>query len=281
MKFSYEKYENLLVNNSFNEATAYRASFIPDFLYKFVSLSANDTKISKSDKEMDEKKFFSLENGEIWFSSREAMNDPFEFAGIYIDEAKMCKSGWSPDFSAKVKHDLLDSFFLASFTSNVRDSLPMWAHYANNHAGYCVQYKVDRKENIHEVIYLKKRYPLANGIIRLMEYFCMQNDLTISPEKREKAKNEYWKLVQFIREMYISKHISWSYENGFRLLWPALPGKPGRNISAASVGLTPTEVYCGVSCSDKHIKKIQSISEKTGLLFHRCKLSETDFLILD
>lgn len=279
MEFSYEKYENLLVNNSFNEATAYRASFIPDFLYKFVSLSANGNKTGKVDKETDEKKFFSLENGEIWFSSRKAMNDPFEFAGIYIDEAKMCNNGWSHDDVAKKKQDLIDLFFLASFTSNM-NSLPMWAHYANNHAGYCVQYKVDRKENVHKVTYLSKRYPVANTIEKFVIYGCMQSDEAALPERREKAEIEFQRCLALIREMYISKHISWSYENEFRLFEDALPGKLGRNISAASVGLTPTEVYCGVNCSDKHIKRIQSISEKTGLLFHRCKLSKTDFLIL-
>ena len=70
------------------------------------------------------------------------MNDPFEFAGIYIDEMKLRDSGWSPDTIAGIKQDLMDLFFLASFSSNM-NNLPMWAHYANNHAGYCVQYKVD------------------------------------------------------------------------------------------------------------------------------------------
>ena len=109
----------------------------------------------------------------------------------------------------------------------------------------------------------------------------MQNDVTASAEKRENARLEFQKCLALIQEMYTIKHTSWNYENEFRLFCDALQGEQGRNISAASMGLTPTDVYCGVNCSEKHIEKIQSISEKTGLHFHRCKLSQTDYLIID
>ena len=281
IEFSIDKYEDLLENGKFKEASTYRASFIPDVLYKFVPLYDDNTSADEREEERNLKRFSSLERGEIWFSSRKAMNDPFEFAGIYIDELKLCSSGWNPDTIAKIEQDLMDLFFLASFTSNMSDNLPMWAHYANNHAGYCVQYKVDKKENVHRAMYLRKRYPIANTIKKFVGYGCMRNDTTVLPEKREWARIEFQKCLALIQEIYTIKHNSWSYENEFRLLCDSLPDKLGRNMSAASMGLTPTDVYCGVNCSDKHIEKIRSISEKTGLLFHRCKLSQTDYLVID
>lgn len=281
IEFSIDKYEDLLESGKFKEASAYRASFIPDVLYKFISLYDDSTSADKREEERNLKRFSSLERGEIWFSSKEAMNDPFEFTGIYIDEAKMRNSGWDADLLAKIKQDFLDSFFLASFTTNMSDNLPMWAHYANNHAGYCVKYEVGKNANVHRVLYLSKRYPIANGIQKFVGYGCMQNDETVLPEKREIAKAEFQKCLAVIQEMYKIKHTSWEYENEFRLFCDALPGERGRNISAASVGLIPTDVYCGVNCSDKHIEKIRSISEKTGLLFHRCKLSQSDYLVID
>lgn len=161
------------------------------------------------------------------------------------------------------------------------NNLPMWAHYANNHAGYCVQYKVDKKENVHRAMYLSKRYPIANTIKKFVGCRCMQNDTTVLPDKREWARIEFQKCLALIQEMYTIKHNSWGYEDEFRLLCDSLPDELGRNMSAASMGLTPTDVYCGVNCSDKHIEKIQSISKKTGLLLHRCKLSQTDYLVID
>lgn len=280
MNFSYEEYEALLEKGKFEEAAAYKTQFLPNVLYKFVPLY-DDTNLDKRIMESNNKRFSSLEREEIWFSSREAMNDPFEFTGIYIDEAKMRNSGWDADRLAKIKQDFLDSFFLASFTSNMSNNLPMWAHYANNHAGYCVKYKVGKIANVHRVLYLSKRHPIANGIAKFFGYGCMQNDVTASAEKRENARIEFQKCLALIQEMYTIKHTSWNYENEFRLFCDALQGEQGRNISAASVGLTPTDVYCGVNCSEKHIEKIQSISEKTGLHFHHCKLSQTDYLIID
>lgn len=280
IEFSIDKYEDLLESGKFKEASAYRASFIPDVLYKFVSLYDDSTSADEREKERNLERFSSLERGEIWFSSRKAMNDPFEFAGIYIDEMKLRDSGWSPDTVTRIKQDLMDLFFLASFTSNM-NNLPMWAHYANNHAGYCVQYKVDKKENVHRAMYLSKRYPIVNTIKKFVRYGCMQNDTTVLPEKREWARIEFQKCLALIQEMYTIKHTSWSYEDEFRLLCDSLPDKLGRNMSAACMGLTPTDVYCGVNCSDKHIEKIQSISKKTGLLLHRCKLSQTDYLVID
>ena len=38
MNFSYEEYEALLEKGKFEEATAYKARFLPDVLYKFVPL---------------------------------------------------------------------------------------------------------------------------------------------------------------------------------------------------------------------------------------------------
>ena len=280
MKFVYEEYMTLLAKGKFEEATAYKARFLPDVLYKFIPLY-DDTNLNRRIKESNDNRFSSLERGEVWFSSREAMNDPFEFTGMYIDEAKMRNSGWDADHLEKIKQELLDSFFLASFTSNMSNNLPMWAHYANNHAGFCVKYEVDKIANVHRVLYMSKRHPTANGITKFVGYGCMQNDVTVSPEKRANAKVEFQKCLALIQEMYTIKHASWEYENEFRLFCNAQPGKRGKNISAASVGLTPTDVYCGVNCSEKHIKKIQSISEKTGLHFHRCKLSQTDYLIID
>ena len=280
IEFSIDKYEDLLESGKFKEASAYRASFIPDVLYKFVSLYDDSTSADEREEERNLKRFSSLERGEIWFSSRKAMNDPFEFAGIYIDEMKLRDSGWSPDTIAGIKQDLMDLFFLASFSSNM-NNLPMWAHYANNHAGYCVQYKVDKKENVHRAMYLSKRYPIANTIKKFVGCRCMQNDTTVLPDKREWARIEFQKCLALIQEMYTIKHNSWGYEDEFRLLCDSLPDELGRNMSAASMGLTPTDVYCGVNCSDKHIEKIQSISKKTGLLLHRCKLSQTDYLVID
>lgn len=279
MSFSKDRCGNLVPEDDFDEVAEYKESAFPHVLYKFVPLYDEDQ--DDHNKERNEKRFSSLERGEIWFSSREEMNDPFEFMGLYLDEAKMCRSGWSPDAAERIKQDLQDSFFLSSFTTNMCNNLPMWAYYANNHAGYCVKYRVNKGERVRRVMYCKQRYRIDGVVTKLFDYGCIRNDITVPEENRKKADIEYRKCLEIVQEMYLIKHTSWNSEDEFRLFCDALPGKRGRNISATSVGLTPTDVYCGVHCSKKHIEKIQSISDKTGLVFHRCKLSPIDFLVIE
>lgn len=270
---------NLLLEDNFDETAKYKAKVLPDVLYKFVSLYDEDQ--DEHNKEDNEKKFSSLEKGEIWFSSRKAMNDPFEFKGLYMDKAKMCRNRWSPDAVERINYILQDSFFLSSFTTNMCNNLPMWAYYANNHAGYCIKYRVNKGAIVHQVKYFDQRCQIDGVVTKLFDYGCIQNDITVPEENRKKANIEYQECLEIIHKMYLIKHTSWNHENEFRLFCDALPGERGRNISAASVGLTPTDVFCGVHCSEKHIEKIQSISDKTGLVFHRCKLSPIDFLVIE
>lgn len=278
MSFSKDRCGNLVPEDNFDETAKYKAKVLPDVLYKFISLYNDQDEHNKED---NEKKFSSLEKGEIWFSSRKAMNDLFEFEGLYLDEEKMCKNRWSPDAAERINYILQDSFFLASFTTNMSNNLPMWAYYANNHAGYCVKYRVNKGAHVHEVMYFNQRYQIGGVVTKLFDNGCIQNDITVPEENRKKANIEYRKCLEIVQKMYLIKHTSWKHENEFRLFCYALPGKHGRNISATSVGLTPTDVYCGAKCSDEHIKRIQSISDKTGLVFHRCKLSPIDFLVIE
>lgn len=278
MSFSKDRCGNLVPEDNFDETAKYKAKVLPDVLYKFISLYNDQDEHNKED---NEKKFSSLEKGEIWFSSRKAMNDLFEFEALYLDEEKMCKNRWSPDAAERINYILQDSFFLASFTTNMSNNLPMWAYYANNHAGYCVKYRVNKGAHVHEVMYFNQRYQIGGVVTKLFDYGCIQNDITVPEENRKKANIEYRKCLEIVQKMYLIKHTSWKHENEFRLFCDALPGKHGRNISATSVGLTPTDVYCGAKCSDEHIKRIQSISDKTGLVFHRCKLSPIDFLVIE
>lgn len=279
MSFSKDRCGNLAPEDNFDETAEYKESAFPHVLYKFVPLYDEDQ--NDHNKERNEKRFSSLERGEIWFSSREAMNDPFEFKGLYLDKAKMCRNRWSPDAVERIKHDLQDSFFLSSFTTNMCNNLPMWAYYANNHAGYCIKYRVNKGASVHQVMYFDQRYQIDGVVTKLFDYGRIQNDITVPEENRKKANIEYQECLKIIHKMYLIKHTSWNHENEFRLFYDALPDERGRNISAASVGLTPTDVYCGVHCSKKHIEKIQSISDKTGLVFHRCKLSPIDFLVIE
>lgn len=278
MRFASDKYIELIVENKFSEADEYRKSFIPDFLYKFVPLRSETTEEAQRE---NQKRLDSLEKGEIWFSSRALMNDPYEFIGMYIDESKLLKDGWPPEAVAAVQDKAKNLLFLSSLTSNVYNNMPMWAHYANNHKGYCVKYKVENKNCIYEVFYTDRRYSIGHGISKLLAYSKMIEDKSLAPEKRRDAESKINQCLEMLRMMYVIKHSSWSYENEFRIFCDAAPcGTFGKNVPAKCVGLQPAEVFCGKNCSETNVEKIIEISKRINIECSRCDISPTDFCIL-
>lgn len=51
--------------------------------------------------------------------------------------------------------------------SAVNDSMIMWSHYANNHAGYCIEYNFEKMdmfyEHLYPVVYIKDRYAVSKS----------------------------------------------------------------------------------------------------------------------
>lgn len=89
----------------------------PKKLYKYRSLSGDNFKHTQS---------IFLRN-EIYFSSREKLNDPFE--GLF----KLEILGHLPSTILPVEKGIL------SLTSN-RDDILMWSHYADSHKGICLEF---------------------------------------------------------------------------------------------------------------------------------------------
>jgi hypothetical protein len=73
--------------------------------------------------------------------------NPFDNRSYYYDNDRLKQY--------KFSYLLDESFFegniyktrLSSFSSSGVNNLPMWAHYSNNHKGYCVSYLTDFKSN--------------------------------------------------------------------------------------------------------------------------------------
>ena len=87
-RFDYEQFLNLIETGKIDDAFDYRATFTPDYLYKFYSLATENPNDKKN-----QKRFHSLKNNSIWFANPEMQNDPYEFKGIYWEEEKLLAVG--------------------------------------------------------------------------------------------------------------------------------------------------------------------------------------------
>lgn len=152
-----QKYFEMLRNGEEEKARRYREKTIPSKLVKFFYLS--------DDIDNNEKRFYSLENGQIWFSCVTKLNDPYEFRGMRIDENELFEYGYTKDQVNQFRELLeFNDYGVCCFTANDVNYLPMWAYYSNNHEGFCVEYDVVKPSAIHEVFYEADRIQVGSLI---------------------------------------------------------------------------------------------------------------------
>lgn len=268
IKFEYEQFFDLVKKGKINEAFDYRATFTPEYLYKFYWLTDDSTD------ENNKKRFYSLRNNMIWFAKPEKQNDPFEFNGIYWEEERLLEAGVRQESIDRAKELLFHQISLAAFTSNMSNNLPMWAHYANNHQGYCVKYKVGNKRIFRNIIYGNQRKSLTNTFLHFLQQ--AHQGMTLDNEKfiKEAVVNS-----AVLQDKFFYKHISWSYENEYRAIYPFDGKTSGLNVPIKELKLSVEEIYCGINCSDTNKNELSQIASVLRVPCKECSISDTEFTV--
>ncbi|MBE5394535.1 DUF2971 domain-containing protein [Brevibacillus agri] len=213
------------------EAYKLKHRYIPTRLYKF--MPHNELRIG------------SLLRNEIWFSNPSTFNDPYDCASVYWEEEELSnylKEVLSSEILAKhstskivseAYNSLRDHTKISCFTEKLYN-MPMWAHYANNHQGICVEYDFsqldaedDFSKQIFPVGYQEHRYDITN-LIKLS--FNDTLDMRIY-------------LLYFL---FLIKHQSWEYENEWRIILHSENKQSGLVKSP----IKPTAVYFGLNCNE-------------------------------
>ncbi|OOM09111.1 DUF2971 domain-containing protein [Clostridium saccharobutylicum] len=255
-KIDFYKIDNLLEEHSVEEVIQYKNKFIPKKLYKYNLLL--DEKYLDFELE-NNKRLNSLECNTIWLSNHKAFNDPFEFEMLAIDKERLKNTNWN----IKDVEEQIDIFkertLVSCFSSKVDNNMPMWAHYANNHKGYCVEYLVEEPNMIFPVSYEGKRTKSAVILTNLVSeiYKSFQRKLTEPTEK-------FYKYFLYLYFSLCCKNNFWEYENEYRLLYCDLDKQitSGKRININKVGLKVESIYVGLKCEEQYAKRIIKIGNK-------------------
>lgn len=152
------------------------------------------------------------------------------------------------------------SFVLAKDNAIENLSQLMWAHYANDHKGFCIKYEFDK-----EFFCANDRKNLAmvwNCIKYVPDEFQYSNSIHLS-------------------DALITKSKIWSYENELRLLMY----DPSREDDYVSVPLGEhariTDIYLGERCSDENISFMKAIVTGRAICLHKMKKNDTSAFKLD
>lgn len=139
----------------------------------------------------------SLLKGELFAPKLKELNDPFE-GSVELPNAE------SEDYW--VTPLLQQSYSAGVYSMSKRkegEEYPcnelLWAHYANSHKGFCIEYDLDKLDAC-----------ITDGIEYRIDVVYQENKPTISPDEPTDKK---------IKKAFSTKSLAWVYENEFRLIF--------------------------------------------------------------
>jgi len=233
--------------------------YIPDVLYKFISLS--------EDEKGNDQKFETLLRKKMYLSTIDKFNDPFDSKAFFyypevLEKYKRIRTG----NRGKLIDDITKYIRTASLTENNVFSLPMWAHYANNHKGFCIAYNMKKNTVLagctFPVQYTEERLDISSFID---DYMGMVVD------KIEEQQNQGRKQIMIDDNRFLFyflllcniKHSSWNYEKEFRCTEASnAPGAP-------YIDAIPSEIYIGMKCSLENETQLRKIGKQLNIPVHK------------
>ena len=239
--------------------------YIPDTLYKYGSLT--------DDTDLNEKKFQTLQNRQIFMSDIKDFNDPFDGKAFYYDPQKLMNINWLTVYKGRLIDDFTRFLKATSLTENDVNCMPMWAHYSNNHRGFCVAYDMKNPDNLplsactFPVQYTDQRLDITSFMKAYAQMVAAEVD-------RQQAEGKKAILINDLTIIYIAqflcniKHISWQYEKEFRCTMGATAkGMP-------YVEATPKAIYIGMNCLPNHEERLRSIGQALQIPVHKMVFDE-------
>lgn len=135
------------------------------------------------------------------------------------------------------------------------DDLVMWSHYSDMHKGVCIKF------NTEKLIYS-----------RLFETGCIvfYDDKYPTLDLLNLVSDEVGINIKLLMLLFFNKHISWKYENEYRLIkifgYHSVPEEFEKQKKVKLTGDTISEVILGINFPKEKLEEIKSICKEKGLL---------------
>ncbi|MBQ3211071.1 MAG: DUF2971 domain-containing protein [Oscillospiraceae bacterium] len=223
---------------------------IPEVLYKYYSLT--------SDELLNKKKFDTLNEGQVFMSNIKDFNDPFDGKGFYYSPEQLSDIELLQPCGGRIVEDFNDFIKATSFTNNGIQSMPMWAHYGSNHAGFCVSYDMNANKGLRSctfpVQYTDERLDVTSLMRAQAQKISNEVERQTSKGSKTVILDDY--TIIFMASLLCNlKHSSWSYEHEFRCTTGALAeGMP-------YIEAKPKEIYIGMNCLKIHETRLLEIAD--------------------
>ena len=236
---------------------------VPDVLYKYYSLSENET--------LNMKKFQTLNDGKIFMSDIKDFNDPFDGKGFFYDADQLADIDRLKPHGGRMIDDFNSFIKGTCLTANGVQSMPMWAHYGSNHKGFCVSYDMnsnfDLKSNTFPVQYTDERLDITSLMRRQALYACNEIERQSALGRKEIVLDDLMLIFMALLLCNV-KHTSWSYEKEFRCTTGAIA------MGMPFIDAKPKEIYIGMHCNPNHVMRLKEISDSWGIPVYKMAFAE-------
>lgn len=252
-----------LKNEAFKAIYNVTRMHIPDVLFKYYSLTDNIT--------LNESKLETLQQQKIFMSETKFFNDPFDNKGYFYDPEKLKKHKMLEPYNGKLIDDFSAFSKITSLTANEINSMPMWAHYANNHTGFCVSYEIKKNNEMYgctfPVQYTDQRIDITSLMDNQVETLIHETKIQSAQGKKEIQLDDL--SLVFVTSFFCNiKHFSWSYEKEFRCSMGAnAPGMP-------YVPAKPKEIYIGKNCLQTYKDRLIKIARTLHIPIYQMLFDE-------
>jgi hypothetical protein len=173
----------------------------------------------------------------------------------YVENARLLNLEVKSEIEKKEKNwdAMRDEIKIACFSERL-DSLPMWAHYADNHRGFCIEYDLSKEPEgktapLFPVIYTKAPLDITKDLLDMPN---QSGHLAIKAA--------------------IYKNNDWSYEHEWRLVFY-------RFIDPLDINGYPIKaIYLGTKISDENKRELMELSKKGLFKIFQMKVSANKFM---
>jgi len=245
-------------------------------------------------KSFDDKNYYKdLLNNFLWLSSRTELNDPFDaqipmryelctdsqikqkmFDLLPINipeeyrkrivEQKFEERKKNPKFFENKLNEAIDTTVgVCSFTKHL-DNLLLWAHYAEKHSGFCLEYDAMKLNNN-----INEKFEKLEMRIFLLKVFYYSDFPIVNP--CEHSMDEMYKM------QFLTKSKDWEYEDEWRIL--CLDGHKRKDKNEPIEPECITNIYFGLNASEDNIKISVDILNKSnpGIGFYKAQKKKDAF----
>ena len=239
--------------------------YMPDTLYKFYSLNNN--------RNLNKQKFKTLQNKQIFMSKIKDFNDPFDGKAFFYDPTQLADIKRLEHINGKIIDDFTVFHRGTALTENDTSCMPMWAHYSNNHQGFCVAYDMKNPENTalagctFPVQYTDERLDITSHMKKYAKTISSEIDKQTRSGKKQIGIDD---ISLIYMQLYLCnvKHLTWSYEKEFRC-----------TVGAQSKGMpyidaVPKAIYIGMNCTERNRRKLIEIARSLSIPVYQMQLDE-------